>query len=342
MNKWLLVYCWLIQAIVTGVDSGIFIVLATCNGSAFLAEQLDSLLAQSETRWSLLIRDDHSVDGTPDIIRNYARMDSRIRVVKDDQGASGSPLVSFSLLLSAAHEQGAEFVFCCDQDDHWHPDKLALILDQFEKTGRDPEVPCLIHHDLAVVDRNLKEINPSFVAMMGLSPADQANPQRLLSRNEVTGCSMACNRALLEIALPLPGDAIMHDWWLALCAGYFGKLSFMPQQLVKYRQHGENVIGAKSFWQGLNPFNNWVAGWQAGNREFLASVVQARAFQTTMAERLNLESGGAKALDTYCKLPRSGRLERLSALKRCSLWRHQWILDTVLVLRMLLLPREQP
>ena len=56
-----------------GVDFGIFIVMATCNGSAYLAEQLDSLLAQSETRWNLLIRDDHSVDGTPGIMRVLTR-----------------------------------------------------------------------------------------------------------------------------------------------------------------------------------------------------------------------------------------------------------------------------
>jgi hypothetical protein len=47
---------------------------------------------------------------------------------------------------------------------------------------------------------------------MQLSPADENNPQRLLSRNEVTGCAMAINRPLLEIALPIPEAAIMHDW----------------------------------------------------------------------------------------------------------------------------------
>ncbi len=328
------------QGNVTDVDFGIFIILATCNGSAYLAEQLDSLLAQSETRWNLLIRDDHSVDGTSDIVREYARTDSRIQVVEDSQDAARSPRASFSLLLSAAYEQRAEFVFCCDQDDVWHPDKLALILDQFEKTGRDPDMPCLIHHDLAVVDRNLKEIHPSFVTMMGLSPVDQANPQRLLSRNEVTGCAMACNRALLDIALPIPDEVIMHDWWLALCAAYFGHLTFMPQQLVQYRQHDQNVIGAKSFWHGLNPFNNWVMGWQAGNAEFLQTVTQARAFRRAMSERLDKSSKISISLETYSNLPRTGRLERLLALKRCAVWRHQWLLDAVLVLRMLLLPRE--
>ena len=322
------------------VEPEIFIVLASCNGSAYLAEQLESLQAQSETRWKLLIRDDHSVDDTPDIIRDFARVDARIQVLGNGLAATGSSRASFSLLLSAAYEQGAKFVFCCDQDDVWRPDKLALILEQFKPPGHDPDVPRLVHHDLAVVDMKLKEIHPSFVSMMGLSPADQANPQRLLSRNEVTGCAMACNRALLEIALPLPAEAIMHDWWLALCAAYFGTLAFLPQQLVQYRQHGHNVIGAKSFWHGLNPFNNWVRGWQAGNAEFLETVTQARAFRHAMSEKLDGESKESMALETYSNLPRSGRIERLLALKRCAVWRRQWLLDTVLVLRMLLLSRE--
>ena len=37
----------------------------------------------------------------------------------------------------------------------------------------------------------------------------------------------------------------MHDWWIALTASCFGIIEFMPRALSKYRQHGNNVLGAK-------------------------------------------------------------------------------------------------
>jgi hypothetical protein len=176
---------------------------------------------------------------------------------------------------------------------------------------------------------------------MRLQPSNQARPQRLLSRNEVTGCALAINRALLEMALPIPDGAIMHDWWLALFAAYFGQLIAVPERLVKYRQHDANVIGAKSFWHGLNPLNNWLRGWKAGDREFLATVTQARAFRAAIRDRFDIEPGPAGILDRYCELPDCGRSQRLAALKSCGLWRDQWLLDTVLTLRLLLLPRDR-
>ena len=65
----------------------------------------------------------------------------------------------------------------------------------------------------------------------------------LLSINQVTGCAMLVNRALLQAALPLPGSALMHDWWCALLAAGGGR-QFVDQALVLYRQHGANQLGA--------------------------------------------------------------------------------------------------
>jgi hypothetical protein len=191
-----------------------------------------------------------------------------------------------------------------------------------------------------VVDESLQPVADSFVGLMKLGPADERNPQRLVSRNEVTGCAMACNRALLELALPIPAEAVMHDWWLALCAGHFGRLAFMPDKLVKYRQHGANAIGAKSFWHGLNPFTNWVAGWRRGDEEFISTVRQARAFREAMSERLQSHPEARANLDRYAGLVAASRWQRLSALRGFGLWRNHWLLNLVLFMRMVLLPRK--
>ena len=323
----------------TDMNASIVIVLATRNGSEFLAKQLDSLLLQTESRWNLLIRDDCSTDETQSIIQEYQKKTDQIQVLTDDRSACSSALGNFSILLEAAYEHGAGYIFCCDQDDVWEPDKLELLVARLKQLEGKGGAPCLVHHDLTVVDKSLEPVAASFVELMQLQPSNQSNPQRLLSRNEVTGCAMAFNRTLLEIALPVSGHAVMHDWWLALCAGYFGHLDFVSDKLVKYRQHGENVIGAKSFWHALNPFTNWIAGWRRGDEDFIDSVKQARAFRDAMADRFDRSSEAFESLDSFCKLLTASRWQRLKALRNCGLWRTHWVLNVVMVLRMLLLPR---
>jgi hypothetical protein len=55
------------------------------------------------------------------------------------------------------------------------------------------------------------------------------------------------NRTLLNLALPVPTQVIMHDWWLALIASTFGKITIVNQPTVLYRQHSNNNTGAKEW-----------------------------------------------------------------------------------------------
>jgi rhamnosyltransferase len=321
------------------LNARIFIVLATYNGAGFLSQQIDSVVRQSVKDWTLLIRDDGSSDQTLQIIRDYSERDARIVVLPMAGVAAGSALANFSHLLNDAHARGGDYFFCCDQDDLWEPDKIEKVLERLQVLEGPDRSPLLVHHDLAVVSECLRPIASSFVELMQLRPSNENNPQRLISRNEVTGCAMACNRALLDMALPIPEKAVMHDWWLALCAGFFGRLEFIPEQLVQYRQHENNTIGAKSFWHGLNPFTNWISGWRRGDREFISTVEQARAFREAMGDRLDEDSGVGYILELYGGLIEAGRWKRLKVLRQCGLWRKHWFLNLMLIMRMLLLPR---
>lgn len=324
------------------MNPGICIVLASHDGARFLSAQLDSLLAQSVGGFRLLVMDDHSSDDSAAILARYARRDPRMQLVERDAAAPSGALPSYAQLLQTAARSGADYVFCADQDDVWEAGKLAGMMQALQEAEGAARLPALVHHDLEVVDAGLLVVAGSFWEYMKLDPGTESRPQRLLSRNEVTGCAMACNRALLELALPIPPQAIMHDWWLALCAAYFGRLRPVRKRWVRYRQHGANAIGAKSFRQGLNPFTNWVAGWRRGDAEFLATVAQARAFCHAMHGRLDPQSAPARAIGLYASLPALSRWSRLRAMRQCAVWRAQWLLDAVLVLRLLLLPRAHP
>ena len=183
------------------LNSQLTIILATLNGADFLAEQIDSLIAQTETQWNLLIRDDGSTDDTLEIIQRYAQNDKRIQLLSDEHGSTGSASGNFSILMETALASGAGYIFFCDQDDVWVPNKLALVMVHLLELEGNEKTACLVHHDLTVVSANLKTIANSFIEYMRMNPGIESNPQRLISRNEVTGCAMACNRALLEMSL---------------------------------------------------------------------------------------------------------------------------------------------
>jgi hypothetical protein len=78
---------------------------------------------------------------------------------------------------------------------------------------------------------------------MNIQPGRMHDFSRLLSSTVVTGCTMMANRRLIEIAATMPEEVSVHDRWIGLIAAAMGKVAFMREQTVLYRQHGGNAIG---------------------------------------------------------------------------------------------------
>lgn len=221
------------------------ILMSTYNGAKYLEEQINSIINQDYKSWSLLIRDDGSADSTVKIISDFASQDARITILKSDSKNIG-PADSFMQLL--AHSSSDYFMFA-DQDDVWLPDKISFTLNTLKKIESRPSKPCLVYTDLEVVDEQLNLISPSFLRYQRLDPRKFSCFRRELLQNIVTGCTLGGNAALREKALQvMTGKSeaiIMHDWWLALVAFYFGSVTYMPTAPILYRQHGNNQLGAK-------------------------------------------------------------------------------------------------
>ncbi|MBK8959386.1 MAG: glycosyltransferase family 2 protein [Proteobacteria bacterium] len=94
-------------------------IIVNCyNGAEFLAEALDSALAQTYTDWELLLYDDCSTDGSAAVFERYS--DARLRYVRAPRLLNLSQARQAALVL--AH---GEWIAFLDQDDIWLPDKLA-------------------------------------------------------------------------------------------------------------------------------------------------------------------------------------------------------------------------
>lgn len=221
------------------------IILSTYNGEKYLKEQLDSILSQSFSDFKVLVRDDGSTDNTVAILKEYEKMyPNKISLIEDDEGNLRSTR-SFMKLLE--YSSDCEYVMFCDQDDVWLPEKIELTLKKIiEMEEEFGDIPLLVHTDLVVVDESLRIINNSFFNFQKIDPyRDSFN--NLLMQNVITGCTVMINKDLVQKCLPIPDGVIIHDWWAGLVASKFGKIGYLSQATIQYRQHRANVVGAKGF-----------------------------------------------------------------------------------------------
>jgi len=267
------------------------IALATFQSEAYLRAQLASLFNQSCQDFIILVADDGSTDATLDILSEYSAVyPGRIRLLQFASRAGG-PCQNFSRILDAAQ---SEYLMFCDHDDVWLEDKIETSLERMEAlegslgSGR----PILVHTDLSVVGPDLRPLFPSFSRHERLS-AHNGEFRRLAVQNNVTGCTMLLNRALYQIARPIPHHAPMHDWWIALVAAAFGTISFISRPTVLYRQHGKNSVGITKRRGWTNKFTrvmNFMRGRNSGGYERLLRVTrQAQLFRDQYAFRLTPE-----------------------------------------------------
>lgn len=232
----------------------VLVLLPVYNGAAYLRPQLESILGQEGVHTVVLCRDDGSQDISVEVLSTLAaQWPGRILPVQDglgNLGASGnfSRLMALALTFQTPHlgSGPVRYVALSDQDDLWHPNKLSTCLEALQRLeAKNPGTPALVHSDLRVIADNGAVIAPSMARYQGLRTDRDSLAAQALS-NTVTGCTSLMNRRLLEASLPVPPEAIMHDWWISMVASALGVRTYLDQPLIDYRQHEANAIGAKA------------------------------------------------------------------------------------------------
>lgn len=222
----------------------ITVLLATYNGSKYVRQMIDSVLAQDYDDFHLVLSDDGSKDDTASVLEAYAQAYPQ-RITHYRSGLRfGNAQDHFMHLLQQFHE--TPYIMFCDQDDYWHTNKITKTLKKMQEIEK-ANLPAVVHTDLRVVDGQLQLMDPSFMHFSKLKGHRLALHQ-LLVQNVVTGCTMMLNRELALLACDhMPTDKIlMHDWWLALIAAAMGVTGYLNEPTIDYRQHGNNVVGAKN------------------------------------------------------------------------------------------------
>lgn len=204
------------------------------SNETWLIKQLISLNNQTYNNIELIVYDDcPDFPAKEEYFENYITKFS-YKLIRGARNKGSNK--AFEELTKLA--KGELFAYC-DQDDIWEKEKIALMTQKF--LNRDVTLVC---SDLSIIDENDKKIANSITEIRkrhkfryGYNLA-----KSLLMSNFVTGCAMMVKNDIAKKAIPFE-ETLIHDQWIAIIAAINGKIEFINEPLVRYRQHRFNQTG---------------------------------------------------------------------------------------------------
>lgn len=214
------------------------ILLATYNGEKFVKEQIESILNQTYENFNLIISDDASTDNTLNILEEYEKKDTRIKVFKKEKNKG--LIDNFEFLLKNVT---SDYFMFSDQDDIWKKDKIEKSINKLKEESLG-----LVYTDLEIVDEKLNVIYPSYWKYKQIYKKiiKYNNFEALYLNNFVTGCTILAKSKYIKDILPLPRNSkfVLHDYWTALIISAKDKISYVEEPTIQYRQHKNNRVGS--------------------------------------------------------------------------------------------------
>lgn len=286
------------------------ILMGTKNGERFLAEQLDSLEAQTHENWVLHVSDDGSTDKTLSILEDYqAKWSPGKMIIR--AGPQQGFCINF-LRMACDPDIRADFYAFCDQDDVWLPDKITVAIQNILE-NQEQALPYLYCGRTIYVDEELKKV--------GYSPLFTF-PRTF--RNALIQCiaggnTMAFNqnvKVFLEKVGPV--SHISHDWWLyQLITGVGGEVFYDPIPQTLYRQHENALVGgSNSFMARIVRFYMVYKGefrhWSDQNISILCAVKPLLSYSSK------------ETLELFKKMRRAKLKDRLRLMQVAGFYRQRW------------------
>lgn len=240
------------------------ILLATHNGERWLREQLSSIYNQVGVSIRVVANDDQSTDGTQVVLDRWAESHD-LEQLPDSGKRLGNANKNFLCLIRDVDVASADYVALADQDDVWHPDKLAHAIDRLEATGAD------------AYSSNVEAFWPDGRTRIVRKSHAQRAWDYLFS-SPGPGCTFVLRRStfldlqswVLENFEEL-SNLWVHDWTLYAYVRSAGRQWLIDEYVsLRYRQHGGNEIGANI---GLAALRRRLARMRSGRyREDVLSI----------------------------------------------------------------------
>lgn len=292
--------------------------MCTYNGERYIQEQLQSIEQNLAQDWKIIVSDDQSTDNTVKILKDFEKKNPGKMIININKAKKGA----IHNFLSSIYTIGVEmndndFIMLCDQDDVWNADKISKTMhdmrEQIVLYGNT--IPLLVCTDVSVVDSKMNIIHESFRKMnhYNISHLDFAH---LLMENKVQGCTIMINKGMALMLDKLPYSAMMHDGWLAFIAAAFGRIKYIDQPTMKYRQHTANVQGSIAFREDIkNKLSNL-----GGQRQIVMNTAaQVREFIEIYGDRLS--DTIKREAEAFATLPQQNFVMRRYNIIKYHMWK---------------------
>lgn len=201
------------------------VIISNYNYGCYLAQAIESVLAQTYENFELIVVDDGSKDNSREVIEFYQGCLAAIWQKNGGQGAA--------LNAGIAQSQG-EIICFLDADDYFHPDKLAKIVAAFAAHPQWVQIAhswLSVDRDGAVTNRSLKSLSQGNVRELLLQRGKYAwSPTSGLAYRK---------EALLQV-MPIPPRPRAADTYLTATVPFYGEVGSIDAALMYYRLHGEN------------------------------------------------------------------------------------------------------
>ncbi len=206
------------------------IVVPSYNRADFIAQTIESILAQSFRDFDLLFIDDGSTDKTEDIVRYYAERDARVQYhyqANEERARARTHGVELA---------DSDYVAFVDSDDIWYPHKLAEQVDVLDALSE----MVLVYSAVDRIDMQGKHLPPAPRQRKGESGFVFFD---LLRRNMIPSVTpMARLSTLKEVGAQNTELIPYEDWDYWLRVARRGEFYHIPESLGAYRLHPQQSV----------------------------------------------------------------------------------------------------
>lgn len=213
-----------------GGDSPLIsVAMPVYNGEKYLAEAIDSILAQTFEDFEFIIIDDGSTDNSLAILQEYQKLDSRIRLITRENRNVAATLNEIIFLARG------KWIARMDQDDIALPQRLECQLEWLERTGAD------------ISGSWVRRFGTSDQRIVKLRQTDEAIKMEMLFCSPFAHPSVMVRTAMIKKLLydETRWEAEDYDLWVrAAEAGW--KMTNIPEVLLSYRVHPEQISAKKA------------------------------------------------------------------------------------------------
>lgn len=221
------------------------IAMTTYNAGPWLGEQLTSFAQQDQLPDELVVCDDGSTDGTIAALERFRdNAPFEVRLECNRENLTTTP--NFEKAVSLCR---GTFIFLSDQDDVWHANKIARLVEVFEA---NPEVGAVFSNG-RVVNEALEPLGYNLWDSLWFHPRERARVRQghcaevFVKHVVAAGTTLAFRSRYRDVYLPFPELHDCHDAWLAFSIAGVADVQIVEENLIEYRLHGANQFGLQRF-----------------------------------------------------------------------------------------------